>query len=188
MAKAEPAKGLRGAQTVTVGLCGGDGIRTDHYEAGKTAAGDFAYRTRNRHKDISYFEIEGLTLENRMALGEAVPTDVLEAIKACDVILRDRQQPRRAAMERQCHAQKSWTYMPMSDRFPFPAGDRLDVLPGKTLRRIRPGRPRGVKFGHACHGFKVTTEPGTRRIARLAAFEYASKANGKDNGDRDQSQ
>ena len=32
--------------------------------------------------------IEGLTLENRMALGQSVPADVLAQIKTCDVLLK----------------------------------------------------------------------------------------------------
>ena len=33
-------------------------------------------------------EIEGLTIENRMAKGEAVPAEVLSEIKKCDVLLK----------------------------------------------------------------------------------------------------
>lgn len=32
--------------------------------------------------------IEGLTIENRLALGQAVPSDTLAAIKECDVLLK----------------------------------------------------------------------------------------------------
>ena len=38
--------------------------------------------------EVKLKKIEGLTIENRMEKGEAVPKDVLEEIKTCDVFLK----------------------------------------------------------------------------------------------------
>lgn len=181
MAKAEPAKDYAALQTVTVGLCGGDGIGPiimkqakrllETLLADEIAAGHIVLR-----------EIEGLTLENRMALGEAVPTDVLEAIKACDVILKGpTTTPKGGTMES--------ANVTLRRELDLYANVRPVSVPAEGIdwmfyRENTEGEyvlgSRGVEIpGMLAMDFKVTTEPGTRRIAR-AAFEYA-KANGKDN-------
>ena len=181
MAKAEPAKDYAALQTVTVGLCGGDGIGPiimkqakrllETLLADEIAAGRIVLR-----------EIEGLTIENRMALGEAVPTDVLEAIKACDVILKGpTTTPKGGTMES--------ANVTLRRELDLYANVRPVSVPAEGIdwmfyRENTEGEyvlgSRGVEIpGMLAMDFKVTTEPGTRRIAR-AAFEYA-KANGKDN-------
>lgn len=181
MAKAEPPKDYAALQTVTVGLCGGDGIGPiimkqakrllETLLADEIAAGRIVLR-----------EIEGLTLENRMALGEAVPTDVLEAIKACDVILKGpTTTPKGGTMES--------ANVTLRRELDLYANVRPVSVPAEGIdwmfyRENTEGEyvlgSRGVEVpGMLAMDFKVTTEPGTRRIAR-AAFAYA-KANGKDN-------
>ena len=181
MAKAEPAKDYSSLKTVTVGLCGGDGIGPiimkqakrllETLLADEIAAGRIVLR-----------EIEGLTIENRMALGEAVPTDVLEAIKACDVILKGpTTTPKGGTMES--------ANVTLRRELDLYANVRPVSVPAEGIdwmfyRENTEGEyvlgSRGVEVpGMLAMDFKVTTEPGTRRIAR-AAFAYA-KANGKDN-------
>lgn len=87
MAEAEPAKDYGSLNTVTVGLCGGDGIGPVIMKQAKRLLEKLLADEIASGK-IVLKDIEGLTIENRMALGQAVPTDVLEAIKACDVILK----------------------------------------------------------------------------------------------------
>ena len=70
-----------------VGIVGGDGIGPiivneaarvlEVLLAGEIAAGTLELRP-----------IDGLTIENRLARGEAVPAEVLAAIKGCDVLLK----------------------------------------------------------------------------------------------------
>ena len=181
MAKAEPPKDYAALQTVTVGLCGGDGIGPiimkqakrllETLLADEIAAGRIVLR-----------EIEGLTIENRMALGQAVPTDVLEAIKACDVILKGpTTTPKGGTMES--------ANVTLRRELDLYANVRPVSVPAEGIdwmfyRENTEGEyvlgSRGVEIpGMLAMDFKVTTEPGTRRIAR-AAFAYA-KANGKDN-------
>ncbi|MGL4737759.1 MAG: isocitrate/isopropylmalate family dehydrogenase [Cellulosilyticaceae bacterium] len=72
---------------IVIGCCGGDGIGpaiTAEAErvlravlADDVASGRIVFKT-----------IEGLTIENRIAVNQAIPDDVLAELKACDVILK----------------------------------------------------------------------------------------------------
>ena len=74
-------------KTVTIGVVDGDGIGPiitaqatrvlEKLLADEIAAGSIVLK-----------QIEGLTIENRMACGQAVPSDVLAEIKTCDVLLK----------------------------------------------------------------------------------------------------
>ena len=125
-------------------------------------------------------KIEGLTNENRLALGQAVPTDTLAAIKECDVLLKGpTTTPKGGTLE-----SANVTLRRELDLF---ANVRPVQVPEEGIdwiffRENTEGEyvlgSRGVEVpGKLSMDFKVTTEPGTKRIAR-AAFEYA-KANGK---------
>ena len=87
MKNAAGAKDFAALPQITIGLCGGDGIGPiimaeaerllTKLLAEELASGKVVLR-----------KIEGLTLENRVAVGKAVPDDVMEEIKSCDVILK----------------------------------------------------------------------------------------------------
>ena len=72
---------------VTIGVIDGDGIGPvitaqatrvlEKLLAEEIAAGSIVIR-----------QIDGLTIENRMACGKAIPDDVLAEIKTCDVLLK----------------------------------------------------------------------------------------------------
>jgi isocitrate dehydrogenase (NAD+) len=74
-------------QPIVVGVCGGDGIGPfitaeaqrvlEHLLAPEVGSGRVVFRT-----------IEGLTIENRAAVGKAIPDDVLADLKECPVILK----------------------------------------------------------------------------------------------------
>ena len=120
-------------------------------------------------------DIGGLTLENRLALGQSVPAEALAAIKACDVLLKGpTTTPKGGSMEsanvtlrRELDLYANvrpvsipsegvdWTFFRENTEGEYVLGSRGVEIPGKL-----------------CMDFKVTTRPGTRRIAR-AAFEYA---------------
>ena len=177
----EPPKDFKNLDTVTIGVCPGDGIGTiisieaervlrhllaDEIEAGKVVIKD----------------IEGLTIENRLEKQQAVPDDVLAEIKTCDVLLKGpTTTPKGGTMESANVALRreldlyanvrpvnipeegiDWTFFRENTEGEYVLGSKGIEIPGKLSMN-----------------FKVTTECGTRRIAR-AAFEYA-KANGKNN-------
>ncbi|MBQ2956148.1 MAG: isocitrate/isopropylmalate dehydrogenase family protein [Clostridia bacterium] len=166
-----------------IGVVGGDGIGPmitsqaqrvlEYLLADDIAAGKIELRT-----------IEGLTIENRVAVMKAIPDDVLEEIKKCHVIL------------------KGPTTTPQKGD-PWPNIESANVAMRKALDLFANVRPVKVEeqgidwtfFRENTEGeyalgssginvtedmafdFKVTTTQGTERIAR-AAFDFAKK-NGK---------
>ena len=163
---------------VTIGVIDGDGIGPvitaqatrvlEKLLAEEIAAGSIVIR-----------QIEGLTIENRMACGKAIPDDVLAEIKTCDVLLKGptttpmggKMESANVAMRREldlyancrpvCIPEKNidWMFFRENTEGEYVLGSRGVELPGMAV------------------DFKVTTDPGTRRIAR-AAFDYARR-NGK---------
>lgn len=124
-------------------------------------------------------QIRGLTIENRMAKGMAVPEDVLSQIKACDVLLKGpTTTPHGGTMES--------ANVTLRRELDLYANCRPVKIPEQNIewmfyRENTEGEyvlgSRGIDLDGMAVDFKVTTDPGTRRIAR-AAFEYAWK-NGK---------
>ncbi len=173
----------KGLDKLIIGVVGGDGIGPmitsqaqrvlEFLLADEIAAGRIELRT-----------IEGLTIENRVAVMKAIPDDVLAEIKKCHVIL------------------KGPTTTPQKGD-PWPNIESANVAMRKALDLFANVRPVKVEeqgidwtfFRENTEGeyalgsqgvnvtedmafdFKVTTTQGTERIAR-AAFDFARK-NGK---------
>ncbi|MBO5726277.1 MAG: isocitrate/isopropylmalate dehydrogenase family protein, partial [Clostridia bacterium] len=126
--------------------------------------------------------IDGLTIENRERVGKAIPDDVLAEIKKCDVLLKGpTTTPKGGTMES--------ANVAMRRELDLYANVRPVCVPEKNIdwifyRENTEGEyvlgSRGVELPEKLAvDFKVTTNCGTRRIAR-AAFEYA-RQNGKNN-------
>lgn len=175
------AKNFEQADKIVIGVVPGDGIGPIIMEQ--------ARRVLEKLLDgelisgrVELRDIEGLTLERRLALGAAVPEDTLREIKACDVLLKGpTTTPKGGSLEsanvtlrRELDLYANvrpvsvpeqgidWTFFRENTEGEYALGSRGIELPGKLSM-----------------DFKVTTDAGTRRIAR-AAFEYARK-NGKTN-------
>lgn len=127
-------------------------------------------------------KIEGLTIENRLALNKSVPDSVLEEIKKCHVLLKGpTTTPKGGGLESAnvCLRRELDLY----------ANVRPVSIPEKGIdwcffRENTEGEytlgSRGIELPEKlAMDFKVTSDGGTRRIAR-AAFDYAA-ANGKNN-------
>ena len=165
-------------ETVTIGIIDGDGIGPiitaqarrvlEKLLTGEIQKGSVAIR-----------EIRGLTLENRMAQGKAIPEDVLAEIKTCDVLLKGpTTTPKGGTLES--------ANVAMRRELDLYANCRPVSIPEKNIdwmffRENTEGEyvlgSRGVELPGMAVDFKVTTDLGTRRIAK-AAFDYA-KHNGK---------
>ncbi len=165
-------------KTVTIGVIDGDGIGPiitaqafrvlEKLLSDEIAAGSIVIK-----------QIQGLTIENRMACGKAIPDDVLAEIKACDVLLKGpTTTPHGGTMES--------ANVAMRRELDLYANCRPVCIPEKSIdwmfyRENTEGEyvlgSRGVELDGMAIDFKVTTDAGTRRIVR-AAFEYA-KNNGK---------
>lgn len=73
--------------TIKIGVAGGDGIGP---QITKEATRIMEYLLADEIKSgkVAIKNIEGLTIENRVAHNKAIPDDVLEELKKCDVILK----------------------------------------------------------------------------------------------------
>ena len=126
--------------------------------------------------------IEGLTIENRLACGQSVPDETLAAIRTCDVLLKGpTTTPKGGSMES--------ANVTLRRELDLYANVRPVSVPGEGIdwiffRENTEGEYAlgscGIEVpGMLSMDFKVTTDAGTRRIAR-SAFQYA-RANGKKN-------
>ena len=181
MKSAKAPKDFAALDTITIGLVGGDGIGPIIMtEARRLLEKLLSYEISSGKVVLK--DIEGLTLENRMARGQAVPTDVLESIKSCDVILKGpTTTPKGGTMES--------ANVTLRRELDLYANVRPVCVPEEGIdwmfyRENTEGEyvlgSSGIEVpGELAMDFKVTTDEGTKRIAR-AAFEYA-KNNGKNN-------
>ena len=175
----KPPKNFGEMSKIVIGLCPGDGIGPIIMEqAVRLLKAVLASEIESGRIELK--PIEGLTIENRLAKMEAVPSDVLEEIKQCDVLLKGptttpkggNLESANVALRRELDLYANvrpvsvpsegidWTFFRENTEGEYVLGSKGIEIPGK------------LSFD-----FKVTTEPGTRRIARKA-FEYA-RANGK---------
>ena len=177
MNQAQEAREKR--EKIIIGTAGGDGIGPIITRQARRAL-EALLREEIAAGKIELREIQGLTLENRMAAGQAVPTETLAQIKACDVLLKGpTTTPSGGTME-----SANVTLRRELDLF---ANVRPVSVPEKGIdwtffRENTEGEyalgSKGVELpGLLTMDFKVTTVAGTRRIAR-AAFEFA-RQNGK---------
>ncbi len=174
----KPKKDFASIETVTIGVCDGDGIGPiitaqaarllEHLLKDEIAAGKVVIKN-----------IEGLTIENRLATNQAVPADVLAEIKTCDVLLKGpTTTPNGGTMES--------ANVTLRRELDLYANVRPVSIPELGIdwmfyRENTEGEyvlgSKGIDLPGMAVDFKVTTDAGTKRIAR-AAFDYA-KQNGK---------
>ncbi|MBQ8239100.1 MAG: isocitrate/isopropylmalate dehydrogenase family protein [Oscillospiraceae bacterium] len=165
-------------KTITIGVVDGDGIGPI-ITAQASRVLEKVLADEIADGSIVIKQIEGLTIENRMACGKAIPDDVLAEIKTCDVLLKGpTTTPHGGTMES--------ANVTMRRELDLYANVRPVSIPEKNIdwmfyRENTEGEyvlgSRGVELPGMAVDFKVTTDLGTRRIAR-AAFEYA-RQNGK---------
>ena len=181
MEKGATPKDFKSMDKIVVGVCGGDGIGPIIvHEAERLLRELLAEEIASGRIEIR--EIEGLTIENRLELGVAVPPETLKQIKESDVFLKGpTTTPKGGSMESANVALRreldlyanlrpvcvpeegiDWIFYRENTEGEYVLGSRGIELPEKLAM-----------------DFKVTTDAGTRRICR-AAFEYA-KNNGKTN-------
>ncbi len=174
----KPKKDFAAMETVTVGIVPGDGI-------GPVIVSQ-AVRVLNRLlKDeiaagrVVLKHIDGLTIENRLARKQSVPPEVLAEIKACDVLLKGpTTTPNGGSLES--------ANVTLRRELDLYANVRPVAVPEEGIdwiffRENTEGEyvlgSRGIALPGMAVDFKVTTDAGTRRIAK-AAFDYA-RQNGK---------
>ena len=181
MEEGSAAKDFTKQKQIVIGVCGGDGIGPILMSETKRIM-EALLKDEIASGKILLKDIEGLTIENRLACGEAVPADTLKAIKACDILLKGpTTTPKGGTMESANVALRRELDLYANVRPVCVPEEGIDWI---FYRENTEGEyvlgSRGVELpGKLAMDFKVTTDAGTRRIAR-AAFEYA-KNNGKTN-------
>lgn len=166
--------------TVVIGLIDGDGIGPIIMKEAESVLEKLLDDEIKAGKAVLK-RISGLTIENRKALGESVPSCVLDEIKKCDVLLKGpTETPKGGTLEsanvtlrreldlyanvRPVYVPElgiDWTFFRENTEGEYVLGSRGIEIPGSLSM-----------------DFKVTTDAGTERIARTA-FEFA-KNNAKD--------
>ena len=177
--KGAGAKDFAKLEKITIGVCGGDGIGPVIVDAARSVL-EALLADEIEAGRVALVPIEGLTIENRMKLGQSVPKDTLVAIRQCDVLLKGpTTTPKGGTMES--------ANVTLRRELDLYANVRPVAIPEEGcdwtfFRENTEGEyvlgSRGVEIPDVlAMDFKVTTRPGTRRIAR-AAFEFA-RNNGK---------
>jgi isocitrate dehydrogenase (NAD+) len=165
-------------ETVTIGIIDGDGIGPIIMKQAVRVLEKLLQREITAGK-VVLKRIEGLTIENRLNLGVSVPEDVLSAIKSCDVLLKG---PTTTPMGGKMESAN----VTLRRELDLYANVRPVCIPEEGIdwifyRENTEGEyvlgSKGVDLNGMACDFKVTTDAGTRRIAK-AAFDYA-KNNGK---------
>ncbi|MBQ3481236.1 MAG: isocitrate/isopropylmalate dehydrogenase family protein [Oscillospiraceae bacterium] len=179
MAQGAESKDYAKADHIVIGIADGDGIGPIIMREARRAA-EKLLRGEIASGRVELREIRGLTLEDRLACAQAVPADALEAVKGCDVLLKGpTTTPKGGTLES--------ANVTLRRELDLYANVRPVCVPEEGIdwiffRENTEGEyalgSRGIEIpGELTMDFKVTTDAGTRRIARMA-FEYA-RANGK---------
>ena len=157
-------------EKIVIGICGGDGIGPIISRESDRLL-KFILKDEITSGRVELRTIEGLTIENRIAKNKAIPDDVLAEIKACNVILKaptttlkgGTLESANVAMRREldlyanvrpvCVPEENidWTFFRENTEGEYVLGSRGVDIPD-TL----------------AFDFKVTTNAGTRRIAKAA--------------------
>lgn len=171
-------KDFSAMSVITIGLIDGDGIGPLIMKQAERVLRKLLSEEIAAGR-IALKRIEGLTIANRLALGVSVPADTLNAIKTCDVLLKG---PTTTPMGGKMESAN----VTLRRELDLYANVRPVAIPQEGIdwvfyRENTEGEyvlgSCGVELPGMAVDFKVTTDLGTRRIAR-AAFDYA-RNNGK---------
>ena len=166
--------------TIKIGVCGGDGIGpTISKEAEKVLK--FLLKKEIDEGRVKFTTIEGLTIENRIAVGKAIPDDVLAELKACDVILKG---PTTTPQKGDGMPNIESANVAMRKALDLFANIRPVKVPEEGINWVifRENTEGGYAVGSSGFNvtedlavdFTITTKQGSDRIARLA-YDYAKK-------------
>ena len=174
-------KDFKSLPVITIGICPGDGIGPSISEQAVRVLESVLSEELAAGK-IRLKQIDGLTIERRLAEMKAVPDDVMEEIRECDVLLKGpTTTPKGGSLESANVALRRALDLYANVRPVSVPEEGIDWI---FFRENTEGEyavgSRGIEIpGKLSIDFKVITEPGTRRIAK-AAYDYAV-ANGKTN-------
>ncbi len=168
--------------TIKIGVCGGDGIGPTITNEAKRVL-EFILSDLVESGKVVFKDIEGLTLENRIAKGKAIPDDVMAELKACDIILKG---PTTTPQKGSGMPNIESANVAMRKALDLFANIRPVKVPeeGINWTIFRENTEGGYAVGSSGFNvtedlavdFTITTKQGSDRIARLA-YDYARKNN-----------
>jgi len=170
-------------EKIVIGIIGGDGIGPVITEQAGRVLKEILSEEVSAGK-VEFRRIDGCTIENRAASGKAIPEDVLEEIKKCNVLLKG---PTTTPRKGDKWANVESANVAMRKELDLFANVRPVKVPELGIDWTFFRENTECLYAMGSQGinvtddlavdFRIITTPGTERIARLA-FEYAKK-NGK---------
>ena len=166
--------------TIKIGVCGGDGIGPIISAQARRVL-EFILADLVKAGKVEFKDIEGLTIENRIAKGKAIPDDVMAELKACHIILKG---PTTTPQKGSGMPNIESANVAMRKALDLFANIRPVKVPeeGINWTIFRENTEGGYAIGSSGFNitedlavdFTVTTKQGSDRIARLA-YDYAHK-------------
>ncbi len=165
---------------IKIGVCGGDGIGPIISAQARRVL-EFILADLVKAGKVQFKDIEGLTIENRIAKGKAIPDDVMEELKCCHIILKG---PTTTPQKGSGMPNIESANVAMRKALDLFANIRPVKVPeeGINWTIFRENTEGGYAIGSSGFNitedlavdFTVTTKQGSDRIARLA-YDYAHK-------------
>ena len=167
-------------ETIKIGVCGGDGIGPTITKEARRVL-EFMLDDLVKSGKVKFTTIDGLTIENRIAAGKAIPDDVMAELKACDIILKG---PTTTPQKGDGMPNIESANVAMRKALDLFANIRPVKVPeeGINWTIFRENTEGGYAVGSSGFNvtddlavdFTITTKQGSDRIARLA-YDYARK-------------
>ena len=165
---------------IKIGVCGGDGIGPIISAQARRVL-EFILADLVESGKVQFKDIEGLTIENRIAKNKAIPDDVMEELKSCHIILKG---PTTTPQKGSGMPNIESANVAMRKALDLFANIRPVKVPeeGINWTIFRENTEGGYAIGSSGFNitedlavdFTVTTKQGSDRIARLA-YDYAHK-------------
>ena len=166
--------------TIKIGVCGGDGIGPIISAQARRVL-EFILADKVKAGKVEFKDIEGLTIENRIAKGKAIPDDVMAELKSCHIILKG---PTTTPQKGSGMPNIESANVAMRKALDLFANIRPVKVPEEGINWVifRENTEGGYAIGSSGFNitddlavdFTVTTKQGSDRIARLA-YDYAHK-------------
>ncbi len=171
-------------KTIRIGVCGGDGIGPTITKEARRVL-EYMLSDLVASGKVEFVDIDGLTIENRIACNKAIPDDVMAALKSCEIILKG---PTTTPQKGSGMPNIESANVAMRKALDLFANIRPVKVPeeGINWTIFRENTEGGYAVGSSGFNvtedlavdFTITTKQGSDRIARLA-YDYARK-NGLD--------
>ncbi|MBE5745479.1 MAG: isocitrate/isopropylmalate dehydrogenase family protein [Clostridiales bacterium] len=165
---------------IKIGVCGGDGIGPIISAQARRVL-EFILDDLVKSGKVEFKDIEGLTIENRIAKGKAIPDDVMAELKSCHIILKG---PTTTPQKGSGMPNIESANVAMRKALDLFANIRPVKVPeeGINWTIFRENTEGGYAVGSSGFNvtedlavdFTITTKQGSDRIARLA-YDYAHK-------------